>query len=150
MPLNLNYQTRDVSTEDIYAGVFDPPLVFRVRGRAGDGWGQAGSELANSAGKDVDKAIDVIRILCVSVSDGSETIPLTTTDQVREFYGMIRSSVDDETLAAETFCQIAYNLIIDYMREKKAEPPASGRPSQPLNGKGRSKKERISETAKLS
>jgi len=112
----LNYKTRDVSTKDIY-NAFDPPLIFKVKTRGPNGWPSLVRVFEEGDLKDITLAVQIIQALCVEVSDGYEHHPLTTPEKTEDFYQMLK--VSEPELAAEILCNLAYNLALDYLEEKK-------------------------------
>ena len=116
--MKLNYKTRQVSTESIY-NAFDPPLIFTVKARAANGWGDLAEQLEESGIVDISLAAQVMTALCLSVSDSEMTQMLLTVDSAKEFHAMLKGAIPD--MANEIFCQLAYNLALDYINEKKIE-----------------------------
>jgi hypothetical protein len=130
----LNYKTREVSTKEIY-NAFDPPLVFVVKSRAPNGWPAMAEALEKSKLKDVSLAIQILQVLCISISDSTEVHSLTTLEKVEDFCQMLKSVEPD--LADEIICNLAYNLALDYLKEKKIALSVLERQQElSTNGKG--------------
>ena len=132
--MKLNYRFREVSTQQIY-DAFDPPLIFKIKQRAPNGTLNLAESLEENNVKDVPLAIKILQALCVSVSDGAEVQPLTTVESAESFYQMLQEIVPE--MADELLCHLAYNLALDYIREKKIALTQRGEPSGlSVNGNG--------------
>jgi hypothetical protein len=142
MPLNLNYKTIQVSTDDLRRD-FEPPLVFRLRGRAAEGWTDPAFALQGNR-RSVDDAARTLAMICVDVTDSSgEAARLTTPELARAFYEALLEAMGDEALVSETFCNLAYDLAVVYSNQKKIKSLLSGEPSPPSNTNGHKAKKPV-------
>ena len=140
--MRLNYKVREISTKAIY-DAFDPPLIFKIKHRAPNGWLDIAEALEENRIRDVPSAIKMLNALCVSVSDGEEVQSLATLESAEAFYQMLQGG--NPEMAAEILCHLAYNLALDYIREKKAELKRLTGPSE-LSANGNNEKAAVLES----
>jgi len=126
--MEIGYKSRELSTED-FMNDFEPPLIFHVKRRASDGWIDLISEITEV--RDAVLAKRVMGGICYSVSDGKET---ATVD---EFFDSLKAAAPE--MADELFCDLAYHLGIEFLRDvrqriaalKKTLPPSNGTETDP-------------------
>lgn len=122
--MQISYKTREVSTAD-FLDDFDPPLVFLMKRRTIPGWLDMIDEIAEIVS--VPLAKNIMSGICYAVVDAEGE--RATID---EFYEGLQGAAPE--MADQLFCDLAYALGIEFLRDAKRRINALKKTRAPSNG----------------
>ncbi len=137
--MKLKYNSRrTVTTSDLFDAC-DPPLIFEVRTRPPREWARLNQEFESDNCRDADLARSLIALAFLTVSDGENTYPITSPDEVDQLRQAIEETNpgygnDFLTTIAWGFSTNHYTYLGDHLGN-------SLKPLSPSNDNGREKKE---------
>jgi hypothetical protein len=132
--MKLNYTNkRIVTTADLFDAC-DPPLIFEVRTRPPREWARLNNEFEDDGCQDADLARILISMAFLTVSDGENVYPISTTEQVED----LRLAIESENLGYgnDFLCTIAWGFSTNHYTYLGNHLGNSLKPLAQLNGSG--------------